>query len=194
MSTFGLISRDISGHYASSIQKPMCTKIAIFLKNQAIFNTNCIGKHWFHGRYARSAEFWPQMWVAQKLQFFWTFFDKIDENRGNKHFLGQIPGNNGTIGGVQKIAKNWQKIELFSEKSLKIGGFEQFRPILWDITGTYVPAWNPRAKRRTHVHSAHRAAHYAQMQPRAARRAPAQGRIRANWSAHRSARAALRAF
>jgi len=39
---------------------------------------------------------------------------------------------------VQKIAKNWTFFDIFWPKSLKTGGFEHFRPKIWDIHGTYV--------------------------------------------------------
>ena len=36
-----------------------------------------------------------------------------------------------------KIAKNWQKIELFSRKSANYAYFERFYPKIWDINGRY---------------------------------------------------------
>ena len=36
-----------------------------------------------------------------------------------------------------KIAKNWEKINIFWAKFTKTGGFEQFWVNLWQIYGTY---------------------------------------------------------
>ena len=46
----------------------------------------------FHSKFLRKG-------FAQKLHFFSTFFEKSDENRGNKHFFGKIMANNGRYTG-----------------------------------------------------------------------------------------------
>ena len=95
--------------------------------------------------------------------------------------------------GQMAVAQKLQKIALFLEKMLKIGGFETFWPKSWDICEvSHVPKF-VRQTAHTHVY-AQVSAHNARSQPRADRRSPAQGRIRAERSARRSAGAALRTF
>ena len=85
--------------------------------------------------------------------------------------------NNGTLAG-KYLCKKLNFFSTFFTKSDENRGNSYFSP---DFMGhihetSCVPKFTRQTAHR-HIH-AHRAAHYARRQPRAARRAPAQGRIR----------------
>ena len=170
---FVLESTDFMGdmwHICGSLCAQKLQKIGIFLRKRPNFlgNERFSSISWdICGTYVRSQ-------LCKKLQFFSSFWAESAQNLGNKHFWAVFMGNNGTYSGCTKIAKN---CSFFG----KIAQNRRFWAISAEIMGhihetSCVPKFTRQTAHR-HIH-AHRAAHYARRQPRAARRAPAQGRIR----------------
>jgi len=159
---------DICGRCA---RRWLCTKIAIFFKFRAIFNRVCIVAAWIHGTIGAhvSPDVQPLAHIGShtsctKIAKNWHFFGKKAEFPRKWAILGKIMGD-------MRAAQKLQKIAVFLRKLLKIGGFERFSPKSWDICGISAETScvrNLRAKRRTYVHSAQAAAHYARAQPHAA--------------------------